>query len=160
MTEVDSLVRQSAWEARCKAGGLRLTAPRQAILAALLEQDGAGDAVALLTAAQRHYPATRVGTVYRFLRELEQLRLAQALAQPHGRTHWRLHPLPDADAHPGGEIHSMFARLKDVLSELEQLELADSQLPADTAGTATAPTLQLLRRVADRLGYRLTRPHS
>lgn len=151
---------RSAWEARCKAGGLRLTAPRQAILAALLEQNDAGDAVVLLTAAQRHYPPTRIGTVYRFLRELEQLRLAQALAQPHGRTHWQLRPPPDADAPAGGEIQPMLARLKDFLSELEQLELADRQLPADAAGATIAPALQLLQRVADRLGYRLTRPHS
>lgn len=54
----------------------------------------------------------------------------------------------------------MLARLKDFLSELEQLELADRQLPADAASAATAPALQLLQRVADRLGYRLTRPHS
>lgn len=159
MTEVDGSVR-SAWEARCKAGGLRLTAPRQAILAALLEQNSADDAVALLTAAQRHYPATRVGTVYRFLRELEQLHLAQALAQPHGRTHWQLRPLPEADAHASGDIQPMLAQLKDFLSELEQLDLADRQLPTDTAGATIAPTLQLMQRVADRLGYRLTSNHS
>ncbi|KRE89359.1 hypothetical protein ASG87_03190 [Frateuria sp. Soil773] len=151
----------SAWEARFRASGLRLTAPRQAILAALLEQDGAGDAVILLTAAQRHYPATRIGTVYRFLRELERHRLVQALAWPHGRTHWQPCAMPAADAQAGEDIQPMIARLKAFLSDLERLGMAEAQPPAEAmASDDCAPTLQLLQRVAGRLGYRLTPIHS
>lgn len=94
------------WHQRCQALGLTLTAPRRAILRALLAQAQAQaqDAVQLLLAAREHYPATSQGTVYRFLRELENHHLVQPVPQPHGRLLWRLQattapavPLPDTD---------------------------------------------------------------
>jgi Fe2+ or Zn2+ uptake regulation protein len=78
------------WERRCKAAGLQMTAPRRAVLAALVGQAHAMDAVALLVQAREHYPRASIGTVYRFMRELEQHALVHPQSQAHGRIHWRL----------------------------------------------------------------------
>jgi Fur family ferric uptake transcriptional regulator len=93
------------WQQRCKAAGLQMTAPRRAVLAALAAQQHAVDAVALLVQAREHYPRASIGTVYRFMRELEQHALVQVQSEAHGRIHWRLvgtaqpvAPAPDMDA--------------------------------------------------------------
>ena len=82
-----------------------MTTPRRAVLAALLAQTQAADAVALLIQAREHYPRASIGTVYRFMRELEQHALVHVQSQAHGRIHWRLAdtspshiPAPDLDA--------------------------------------------------------------
>jgi Fe2+ or Zn2+ uptake regulation protein len=134
-------------EARCRAAGLRLTAPRRALLDALRRADATVDAVALLQAAQRQHAELRLGTVYRFLRELERLGLAHAEAQPHGRMRWRLAEAGTADD------GAVLRRMHDFLHELEALGLA---APAtDVPPPAPDPTLRLLQQVAACLGYRL-----
>ena len=72
-----------------------MTVPRRAVLAALVAQSHAVDAVALLVQARQHYPRASIGTVYRFMRELEQHALVHVQSQAHGRIHWQL-----ADAAP------------------------------------------------------------
>ena len=51
--------------------GMRATPPRLAIWQVLHEADDEPDAVALMCRAQALEPRTSLGTVYRFLRELE-----------------------------------------------------------------------------------------
>jgi Fur family ferric uptake transcriptional regulator len=156
-TSDDALI---ALQQRCKAQGLVLTASRNAILRALLEQEEARDAVPLLQAAQAHHSQTSIGTVYRFLRELEQRRIVQARAQPHGRTRWHLRDMALADAaYAAGDIRSMVAQVQAFLRALEQLGLAEDTNTPNTASEhfANDPhrTLAALRDIAGRLGYRL-----
>ena len=75
--------------------GLRATPPRLAIWQVLHEANDELDAVALLRRAQAVEPRTSLGTVYRFLRELEQHGLASPRPVAHERSRWRLGP-PDA----------------------------------------------------------------
>jgi hypothetical protein len=82
---------------RCKARDLLITAPRRAVLMALAGAAGPLDAVACLQLAQRHYPATGLGTVYRFLRELEKLGILHASVPVHGRRQWQAHVPPSID---------------------------------------------------------------
>ena len=106
-----------AWQARCKALGLAVTAPRRAVLLALLERDGT-DAVALLQRARLHHAGTSVGTAYRFMRELERTGLVRAEARPHGRLHWHAaaSPAPLAD-----ELRPLLAQLRAFIVRLESL---------------------------------------
>lgn len=157
---VDAL---SAWQQRCKAQGLLLTASRNAILHALLEQHGACDAVPLLQAAQRHHAATSIGTVYRFLRELEQRGLVDAMTQPRGRTRWQLRD--DAFSHAAQTAHDiphMVAQVQGFLHMLEQMGVAEhTTVPAPLATSKRSDdhrTLAVLHEIAAHLGYRLL-PH-
>src|SRR5579859_1716410 len=70
--------------------GMRATPPRLAIWQVLQEAGDEPDAVALLCRAQRIEPRTSLGTVYRFLRELEQHGLASSRPVAHQRSRWRL----------------------------------------------------------------------
>ena len=70
--------------------GLRATPPRLAIWQVLHEADDEPDAVEVLRRAQSLEPRTSLGTVYRFLRELELLGLASCHAVPHERARWQL----------------------------------------------------------------------
>jgi len=155
------------WETRCTAQGLFITAPRRAILTALLHLDDACDAVALLQSAREHYAGTSMGTVYRFLRDLEQRGLAQAHAQPHGRIRWNLRSeSPVALQKTTGDIHAMLDQLQDFMRDLEKIGLAGAlRTPAPiTEPSPLHPaereperaTLYLLQRIAEHLGYR---PH-
>lgn len=154
------------WEARCKSLGLLMTAPRRAILTAMLEFGTAHDAVTLLQAAREHHAATSIGTVYRLLRELEQLGLAQVQAPAHGRCHWRLHESPETTpALAPGNVRIMVQQVQHFLRELEKLGFAEAA-PAARNGVAVpvsrlashssvGPTVDLLRSIAERFGYRL-----
>lgn len=148
------------WQQRCKAQGLTLTASRSAILSALLEQSEARDAVALLQAAQTRHAPTSIGTVYRFLRELEQRGLIDAYAQPHARTRWHLRETAlSTAAHTASDIRRMVAQVQDFLRTLEQLGLAEHNMASDAIPTSRPPdserTLAVLHEVAGHLGYRL-----
>ena len=70
--------------------GMRATPPRLAIWQALHDASEEPDAVALLRLAQRIEPRTSLGTVYRFLRELEQHGLVSSRPVAHERSRWRL----------------------------------------------------------------------
>ncbi|WP_201315853.1 transcriptional repressor [Dyella sp. EPa41] len=70
--------------------GLRATPPRLAIWQVLHETNDEPDAVAVLRRAQLLEPRTSLGTVYRFLRELELLGLASSRPVPHERARWKL----------------------------------------------------------------------
>jgi len=70
--------------------GMRATPPRVAIWQVLNESSDELDAVALLRRAQVIEARTSLGTVYRFLRELEQHGLASSRAVAHERSRWRL----------------------------------------------------------------------
>jgi Fe2+ or Zn2+ uptake regulation protein len=150
----------SAWQQRCKAQGLVLTASRNAILLALLEQSDARDAVPLLQAAQRHHVATSIGTVYRFLRELEQRGLVDAITQSRKRTRWQLRDdALSSAAHAANDIRHMVAQVQGFLHTLEQLGLAECTdgLSSASANRRTDDdrTLAVLHEIAAHLGYRL-----
>ncbi|MBE1162153.1 transcriptional repressor [Dyella acidiphila] len=133
------------WQQRCQAHGLMLTAARNAILRALIAQTQARDAVPLLQAAQIHHAATSIGTVYRFLRELEQRGLVDTYAQAHGRMRWQLRDESlTAAAHPAGDIRQMLTQVQDSLRTLEQQEPTDR-----------ARAVAVLHALASQLGYRL-----
>ena len=70
--------------------GMRATPPRLAIWQALHDASDEPDAVEVLCRAQLIEPRTSLGTVYRFLRELEQHGLASSRAVAHQRSRWRL----------------------------------------------------------------------
>ncbi|QNK01865.1 Fur family transcriptional regulator [Dyella telluris] len=75
------------WLARV---GMRATPPRLAIWQALHDAKDEPDAVELMVLAQQVEPRTSLGTVYRFLRELEQHGLASSRPVAHQRSRWRL----------------------------------------------------------------------
>jgi Fe2+ or Zn2+ uptake regulation protein len=110
-----------AWQARCGALGLSLTAPRRAVLQALLEHDGA-DAVALLQRARLRHAGTSIGTVYRFMRELERAGLVHAQAQAHGRMRW--HAVAAYAPDLATELTPLLAQLREFLIRLETLAAA------------------------------------
>jgi Fe2+ or Zn2+ uptake regulation protein len=145
------------WQQRCKAQGLALTASRNAILHALLTQSEAQDAVPLWQAAQVHHAATRIGTVYRFLRELEQRGLVDAYAQAHGRMRWQLRDETlSAAAQGAGEIRQMVAQMQDFLRTLEHMGLAEiTNAPEPALLPGSDRTLAVLHEIAGHLGYRL-----
>jgi AcrR family transcriptional regulator len=156
----------AGWEARCKSLGLLVTAPRRAILTAMLRLDQSLDAVTLLQAAREHHAGTSIGTVYRFLRELEQLGLVYIEAQPHSRSRWRLRDLPQAAPERApGNLREMLQQVQSFLRDLEKLGLAEAlQMPRPTLATpATRPanhapfdaSLDTMQEIAERLGYRL-----
>lgn len=70
--------------------GMRATPPRLAIWQILHEASDEPDAVELMCRAQVLEPRTSLGTVYRFLRELEQHGLASSRVVAHERARWRL----------------------------------------------------------------------
>jgi AcrR family transcriptional regulator len=156
----------ATWEARCKSLGLMMTAPRRAILIAMLGLDQSIDAVTLLQAAREYHAGTSIGTIYRFLRELEQLGLVYIETQPHSRCRWRLcdSPLTAPEQGPGN-IRAMLRQVQGFLRDLEKLGLAEAlQTPRPTLVTpATRPanhppvdaSLDTMREIAERLGYRL-----
>jgi|GEM_PF-2245338 len=152
----DAFVR---WQQRCKAQGLALTASRNAILLALLAQADAQDAVPLLQAAQAHHPATSIGTVYRFLRELEQRGLVDAYVQAHARTRWQLRDETlSAAAQTAGGIRQIVAQVQDFLHALEQMGLAEAttaHAPKTSLALDSDRTLAVLHEIAGHLGYRL-----
>lgn len=76
--------------------GLRATPPRLAIWTVLHEANDEPDAVDVLRRAQSLEPRTSLGTVYRFLRELELLGLASSRPVSHERSRWRLGHASDA----------------------------------------------------------------
>ncbi len=117
------------WEARCRAHGLSITPSRRAILAAMLQRAATCDAVEWLLAAQTHHPATSINTVYRFLREMEQRGLAEAVAKPHARCRWRLR-----DASPT-EVDDMLRQVEAFLHEMEVLGLAQARSAKDASPT-------------------------
>jgi len=82
--------------------GLRATPPRLAIWQVLHEANDEPDAVDLLRRAQSLEPRTSLGTVYRFLREMELLGMATAAPVTHGRARWRL-ARPGEMTVPSGE---------------------------------------------------------
>jgi Fe2+ or Zn2+ uptake regulation protein len=90
--------------------GMRATPPRLAIWQALLDAGDEPDAVALLCRAQRIEPRTSLGTVYRFLRELEQHGLASSRPVAHERARWRLGTSPESTARNDAAIAAV-ARL-------------------------------------------------
>jgi DNA-binding PadR family transcriptional regulator len=149
----------AGWQQRCKAQGLALTASRKAILRALLEQTEPRDAVPLLQAAQVHHAGTSIGTVYRFLRELEQRGLLDAHLQAHGRTRWQLRETGlSSAAQTAGDIRRMVAQVQDFLRTLEQLGLAETTRINDSSSAGPPDsdrTLAVLHEIAGHLGYRL-----
>jgi hypothetical protein len=150
MSEADPL------ELRCQSAGLRLTASRRALLATLRELAMPCDAVALLRAAQQRHADVRLGSVYRFLRELEQLDLAHAETQPHGRLRWHVHDhLPACAGVPPSDDAALLAQMRTFLRELESLGFAVQAPPADMPAGAPHSTIRLLQQVAARFGYRL-----
>lgn len=157
MTEAAAAL--ASWETRCKAHGLSVTTPRRAILHALLNLDSAHDAVAVLQVAREHHAGTSLGTVYRFLRELEQAGLVQTQAQARGRMRWKLQEPPSAAA--TDDIRLMLQQMRHFLHELERLGLADPVSPQDAASVqATAvvdnpSNTDMLRRIAGHFSYRL-----
>lgn len=156
----------ATWETRCKALGLLITAPRRAILIAMLQLGTAHDAVVLLQAAREHHAATSLGTVYRLLRELEQLGLVRIQAPAHGRRRWLLHDSPETTPEQAtGNVRNMVKQVQHFLRELEKLGFAEAQ-PAVHSGAAVPafrqashspvdPTVDLLQSIAERFGYRL-----
>ena len=88
MLERDPAKTADALEALAQAG-LRATPPRLAIWQVLHDADDEPDAVELLRRASTLEPRTSLGTVYRFLRELEQHGLAASRAVAHERARWR-----------------------------------------------------------------------
>ena len=156
MAEAGDLL--TAWEQRCKSHGLSMTASRRAILAAMLQSNAAADAVAWLVAAQRHHPSTSIGTVYRFLRDLEQRGMADVHAEPHARCRWRLRE--------GTPMLQTVEPLLSLLREMETLGLAETldaqpvlKSDARSAPTQSPSTWQLLQQIATNLGYRLVVRH-
>ncbi len=143
------------WQARCAAHGLSMTAPRRAILAALLELEQPGDAVTLLQATKRHHPGAQIGTVYRFLRELERAGLARAWAQPHGRMRWQLQATAPPTPSATGEVHGLLQQVQTLLRELDRLGLAESLLAPPVVPRQAGHALELLGRIAEQLGYQL-----
>ncbi|GAB2572760.1 hypothetical protein ISP15_04010 [Dyella jejuensis] len=148
------------WQQRCKAQGLTLTVSRRAMLRACVEAQAACDAVSLLVAAQRYHPGVSIGSVYRFLRELNRRGLLQAQAQPHARTLWQLrHPASTDAAQDAGDIRRLLLQVQDLLHALEHRGLheqtdAGGALPAPDAGHGDA-AYTLLQGIAAQFGYRL-----
>ena len=141
------------WQQRCQAQGLTLTASRNAILRALLEQSEAQDAVPLLQAAQSHHAPTSIGTVYRFLRELEQRGLVDVYVQAHGRARWQLREVALSTA--AHDIRRMLVQVQDFLRALEHMGLAEMAAPNTAASPADNDrTLAVLHEMAGHLGYR------
>ncbi|SEM11781.1 Ferric uptake regulator family protein [Pseudoxanthomonas sp. GM95] len=106
---------EAALAHRMQAAGLRMTAPRRALLALLSQQPAACDAIELHRQLQATCPHASLGTVYRLLRELERRQLAVAIASPHGRTLWRLctqaPPSPNDDVATSAWLRSLAAQL-------------------------------------------------
>lgn len=95
--------------------GMRATPPRLAIGCVLHDASDEPDAVVILCRAQHLEPRTSLGTVYRFLRELEQLGLAASRAMAHGRARWRWLDANDTNA---------MSPTSPALSAIEQLAAA------------------------------------
>lgn len=74
-----------------RRAGLRVTAPRCAVIAALRAQRAPIDAIRLHGALLRTHPRLSLATVYRVLRELERQALLGVSVAPHGRMQWRWH---------------------------------------------------------------------
>lgn len=154
-TEIDNVL--AAWQQRCQAQGLSLTASRRAILRALMEQHEARDVVPLLQAAQLHHAQTSIGTLYRFLRELEQRGLVDAYAQPHGRMHWQLREFePFPAAFPAPDVRRILRQAQEFLRRLACTGLAE---PVSSHGAQQdcddKRTLAVLHDMASQFGYRL-----
>lgn len=154
---------QSRREQACRERGLPLTAPRRAILHALLQQQAMIDAIALQQIAREQHAPTSLGTVHRFLRELHAWPLVQAHVPAHGRTRWRLQPpsAPMPSACP--EVETMWLQpLRTFMHELESIGLAEVHRAESTPAPQQRPpdcppTLhQMLQAIAFHLGYRLS----
>ena len=87
MPDLASAVVSDGSECLTRAG-LRATAPRLALWRVLCDAKDEPDAVELLRRASSIEPRTSLGTVYRFLRELEQRGLATSRPITHQRSRW------------------------------------------------------------------------
>lgn len=151
-----------AWEAHCKSLGLLMTAPRRAILTAMLQSGMPLDAVTLLQAAREHHAATSIGTVYRLLREFGQHGLVHVQTEAHGRCRWWLREPPRlAPAPAPGNVRIMLRQVRSFLRELERLGFTEAQMaqhasPGKPATPASNdPVIGLLHEITERFGYRL-----
>ncbi len=135
----------------------------------MLPSGTACDAVGWLLAAQQHHAATSLGSVYRFLREMEQRGFVEVEAKPHSRCRWRLKDL--MPTLPSGELQAMLEPLQAFLRDMEALGLAEALgdepekeiIPHDIGrfeSKTVTPLWRLLQRVAGSLGYRLVPRHS
>lgn len=98
-----------------QATGLRMTAPRRALLALLLQQPAPCDAISLHHQLRAQGHRVSLGTVYRVLHVLEQQHLAVAIASPHGRTLWRLcQPAPSTPGDEAATSHWLRALAADL----------------------------------------------
>jgi Fur family ferric uptake transcriptional regulator len=70
--------------------GMRRTAPRQAILEALLSSGGHVSADELAATVQRRFPSVNLSTVYRTLEALEELEVIDHIHLGHGRAIYHL----------------------------------------------------------------------
>jgi Fur family ferric uptake transcriptional regulator len=94
--------------------GLRATAPRLALWRVLSAAQDEPDAVELLRRASAIEPRTSLGTVYRFLRELEQRGLAVSRPVAHQRSRWHTSagaPLPSSSTSKSPEMLAAVMRL-------------------------------------------------
>lgn len=101
MADLASVLAGDGSECLTRAG-LRATAPRLAVWHVLSTAQDEPDAVELLRRASAIEPRTSLGTVYRFLRELEQRGLAVSRPIAHQRSRWHasLGNAPSAVAMP------------------------------------------------------------
>ncbi|TAK11221.1 MAG: transcriptional repressor [Anaerolineae bacterium] len=74
--------RTETWLAALRGHGYRLTAPRQAVVAAVAESDRALIPAEVHDQARRAYPRLGLVTVYRTLEKLEELHLVQRVHRP------------------------------------------------------------------------------
>ncbi|WP_199099154.1 transcriptional repressor [Dyella sp. ASV21] len=101
MADVTVAMTTDAREMLARAGW-RVTPPRVAIWQVLCDATDEPDAVEILRRARLWEPRTSLGTVYRFLRDLEQRGLAACRLLPHQRARWRIGS-PEPSAAPQGD---------------------------------------------------------
>jgi Fe2+ or Zn2+ uptake regulation protein len=73
-----------AWLDSLQNGGYRLTAPRKAIVAIIVNSSRALDAVEIFDLGRVEHPRLGLVTVYRTLEKLDELGLVQRVHQPDG----------------------------------------------------------------------------
>lgn len=93
MPECVSVASPDAYAALARTG-LRATPPRLAIWQVLRDAGDEPDAADVLRRARSLEPRTSLGTVYRFLRELELLGLATSRPAPNKGLRWKLNSTP------------------------------------------------------------------
>lgn len=80
--------------------GIRMTSQRQVIWQVLAECTRAVDAVELLQCTRARMPQISLGTIYRFLRELERHALVRAHTSSRHRTRWCVIEAPPVQDDP------------------------------------------------------------